>query len=191
MKKTILFAILSVSSFCVRAQNSFAQEQNIIEIKQLSEESYVNLLKTAPKNGWVYVKTDQGNVLINLSNDDYTARFNLNCANGNPPSFMIEYSDTYADGDYGGIDFTSSESDDHVALNFEINGKTYKNPFAPSEAKDFNVFKADLMKAETFTLVCYQLEYNSETDQDEIKFNRRIEFKNAYSNLLNEPVRCD
>lgn len=190
MKRIITFVVFTLILLLAGKQLSLAQQQNIIEIKQLSEESYINLLKTAPQNGWVYVKTDQGNAVLNLSNEDYVAKFNLNCADGGAPTFMIEYSDTYADGEYGGIDFTSSDSDDHAALNFEINGTTYKNTFAPSEAKNFKIFKEDLIKAETFTLVCYLLEYNAETGKDEIRFNRRIEFKGAYGSLLKEPVRC-
>ena len=78
-----------------------AQNKNIIDISQYSEEQINKMDQTLPKDGWVLIKMNEEQVLLNYSNEDYVLLLNLDCPN---PSYNIEYSSNYRDGDYGGID---------------------------------------------------------------------------------------
>lgn len=191
MNTTLKNAIGTALVFLSATQMSIAQNSHVINLKELTEQTYELLLQTAPKDGWVLVNTNEGNFILNLSNKDYQTRFSINCVNNAPPSFMIEYSDQYEDGEYGGIDFTSSDSEDHAALNFIIDGKTYKNPFTASEAANFNTFLDALVAATSFEIACYQFEYNPETDEQDLKLNRTIKFQSKHGELLREKVTCD
>ncbi len=162
-----------------------AQNKNIIDISQYSEEQINKMDQTLPKDGWVLIKMNEEQVLLNYSNKDYVLLLNLDCPN---PSYNIEYSSNYRDGDYGGIDFDNSYDSKFIKTELEIDKKKVDFP----KNKEFNNFKTLLKKAKVLTMKFYDQEFDPNEGKDVVKLNRSIDFKLQNSELLDEKTtRCN
>ncbi|MDH6354818.1 hypothetical protein M2132_001149 [Dysgonomonas sp. PH5-45] len=184
MKKIIfnVFLLLLVS-LSTAAQT--VEKRTIINIDDLSDEQLENIPNMISHDGWVLIKYNGENMVLNLSNTDYRLSFSTNCANDERmPFFMIEYSENYRDGDYGGIDFVSSKIDDKEP-DFLIDGKSFGNPFHKFENNAFKKFIEALKEAKTFTIAIYDTNSKGKT-----KLNRSIDFKLANSELLDSFGIC-
>ena len=155
-----------------------------------TEEDWNNLEKTVPTDGWVLINYDTYQYLLNYSNKDYILYLRLKCKNSsNNPSFLVEYSNNYRDGDYGGIDFISSEDDSNNVIQFLVDGIDFKNPF--KEKAKLKGFADALKKGTKLTIKVFDTEMNVETGKDALKLNRAIDFKLKNADLLDTSVSCD
>ena len=185
-----------VLAFCGITQHAMAQQddKNMIEVPaSLAETEQLAWKKQLPTDGWLLLRfPEQGDRLLNLSNREYVLHLWLTCAGNSkePPGYLVEYSDAYRDGDFGGIDFVSSHNDDGREIHFLLDGKDYGNPFAKQDQSKFTDFATALKKATKLSLSVYDNEMNPETGKDEPKLNRSIDFKMAHSALLEKPVNC-
>ena len=190
MKRTVLIAfLLLLNTF------SFAQKQSdkyIIDADKLSEEQFANLEKTVPRNGWILLKYQGENHILNYSNKDYTLFMYLKCANAaSHPRFLVEYSNNYGDKEMGGIDFVSSKDKKFPKINFILDGKPFGDPFAKNRNKNFETFSVELKKSKILKIELFDDEMNPETGKNELKLNRTIDFKLANGELLETLVKCD
>lgn len=191
------FIVLSFTLSSTYYKAAAQQDNNkyIINVpEQLSEAEQADWKKKLPSDGWIILRfKEQGDRLLNLSNQDYVLHLWLNCAGNSkePAGYLVEYSDAYGDGDYGGIDFISSRSEDGHEAHFLLDGKDYKNPFEKTSNTQFREFTEALKKAKQLTLSVYDSELNPETGKDEQRLNRSINFKLAHSQLVDTPVNCD
>lgn len=167
--------------------NSFAQKGNIIiDAEKFSEEQLSNISDIASHDGWVLLKYNGENYVSNYSNNDYILYFSVNCIESSQkPQFLIEYSDNYRDGDYGGIDFASSK-DDYRKIDFLLDGEKFKNPFKNFDKIEFKSFIETLKKATVLTINIY--DNNAE---NELELNRSLDFKLENSELLDYSVNCE
>ncbi len=166
--------------------NSFAQKGNtIIDAEKLSEEQLNNVYDIASHDGWVLLKYNGKNYVSNYSNKDYILYFSINCTESSQkPQFLIEYSNYYRDGDYGGIDFVSS-NDDHRKVDFLLDGKNFQNPFNNFNKSEFKNFVDTLKKATALTINIY------DKDNDNLELNRSLDFKLENGEFLDYPVDCE
>ncbi|MBD8348789.1 MULTISPECIES: hypothetical protein [unclassified Dysgonomonas] len=166
--------------------HSFSQENNIIiDADKFSEEQLSNIANIASPDGWVLLKYEGENHLSNFSNKDYILYFSIKCTEpSQKPLFLIEYSNNYRDGDYGGIDFVSSK-DDHREVIFLLDGKEFKNPFKNPDEIQFEGFIEALKKATVLTINIYDY-----TASNELELNRSLDFKLGNGELLESTVNC-
>lgn len=177
---------LSISIYAAQAQ----ENSHILQVPEtLSEQELLAWKKTLPKDGWFILRFKEGDRLFNYSNKDYEMSMWLKCAENGRPGYLIEYSSNYGDGDFGGIDFISSGSDNGNRLQFALDGKDFGNPFIAGNVQ-MDAFKAALKKAQKLTISTYNKELNPETAKEEEQLNRSVEFKLAHSELLDKPVSC-
>jgi hypothetical protein len=188
MKTHIFKAILLFLSFY-----SFSQKKGndtIIDADKLSDKQLSNIQKIVSKKGWVVLKTKEGNMISNYSNLDYVAYW-YNCKSPSPkPTLLIEFSNHYGDGDYGGIDFFSTNKNDFDKVNYYLDDTDFKNPFKNFEKNNFKKFYSSLKTAKILTIKFYNKNQNFDTGKDELKLNRSIEFKLAHGQFLDLPVIC-
>jgi hypothetical protein len=182
----ILTLLLSISIYSVKAQT----DNHILQVPEtLPEKELMSWKKTLPTDGWFILHfKDRGDRLFNYSNKDYEMSMWLKCAENGQPGYLIEYSNNYGDGDYGGIDFISSGNDNGNKVQFVLDGKDFGNPFKGGSKLD--AFAAALKKAQKLTLSVFNKELNPETGKDEEKLNRSIDFKLEHGELLDKPVNC-
>ncbi|MBZ4192257.1 hypothetical protein [Niabella beijingensis] len=176
--------------------NSVAAQQvtgkNIIDVpEQMQEQQSAAFKKKLPVDGWILLRYKEGKQLLNLSNKDYILNLRLTCENNREqPGFLVEYSDAYRDGDWGGLDFISSAGDNDREVHFLLDGKDYKNPFAQAAKPGFGAFVDALKKAAKLTIAVYDSTLNPETGKNESLLNRAIDFKLGHAELLDIPVNC-
>lgn len=165
---------------------SFAQEANtVIDAENFSEEQLRNISNIAPHEGWVLLKYNGENYVSNYSNKDYLLYFSVNCKESTQePQFLIEFSDNYRDGDFGGIDFASSK-DDYREVEFLLDGEKIQNPFKNFEEVEFKSFIEALKKASVLTINVY------DSNNEELELNRSLDFKLENGELLDYPVNCE
>lgn len=172
MKKQTLLLLLSLW-----LGHSYAQEkQKEINTDGLSDEQLLKLGDNVVTDGWVHVIHEGKHYVSNFSNPEYNLRVQLNCADENPPSYLIEYTDKYRDGNYGGIDFL--RIDDPRKVSFLVDGTNFENPFrlsAYTPAK-FATFVEALKKGKLLTV--------------DVHNNRKITFKLANPEFLDIAVEC-
>lgn len=175
----------------VSAQETAPAHSVTVPEGNLSNEDVMAFLKKIPVDGWVLLQYKEGKQLINRSNKEYVLHLRLLCDKAQQqPGYLVEYSDAYGDGDYGGIDFISSRRSNGNEVHFLLDGKDYKDPFIPAAAAAFKTFAEALKKAQKLTISVYDNELNPETGKKERRLNRSIDFKTAHSELLEIPVSC-
>jgi hypothetical protein len=128
-------------------------------------------------------------MLFNYSNKNYEMSLWFNCTGNVKPGFLIEYSDSYEDGNYDGIDYISSNTKNGNRIQFLLDDKDYGDPFAKGDDK-LALFKVSIKKAHKLTLSVFNKELNPQTGKYEEKINRSIEFKLEHGELLDRPVNC-
>jgi len=182
----ILALLLSSGIYQVQAQT----DNHIIPFPgELSQEALQAWKKKLPADGWFILRFKEGDRLFNFSNKDYEMSLWLNCNGTGKPGYLIEYSDHYGDGDYGGLDFISSEQDNGNRVQFTLDGKDFGDPFTKGSAPPA-AFITALKSAKTLTISVYDKELNPETGRNEEKLDRSIEFRLAHGELLDKPVSC-
>ena len=185
--KGLLTLLLTLSIYASHAQTN----DHIIQVPETSsEKQLLSWKKSLPKDGWfiLHFKKD-GDRLLNFSNKNYEMSMWLNCTGTGKPGFLIEYSDAYGDGDYGGIDYISSNAKNGNRIQLLLDNKNYGDPFAKGNGQ-LTAFKVALKKAHKLTLSVYGKEFNPETGKDEEKLNRSIDFKVEHGELLDRQVNC-
>lgn len=191
--KLVLPLMLAFSGITSQAMAQ-QDDKNMIEVPaNLPESEQAAWQKKLPTDGWLLLRfPDHGDQLLNFSNREYVLHLWLTCKENSKgqPGYLVEYSDAYRDGDFGGIDFVSSHNQEGREIHFLLDGKDYGNPFAKQAQVKFTDFAASLKKATKLTISVYDSEMNPETGKDEPKLNRSIDFKMAHSNLLEKPVNC-
>lgn len=185
--------ILSAALLCGMVHNAAAQQSSgAVPVKvpeQMSQQEMSAFMKKLPADGWVLLSYQGALQLLNYSNKEYILNLRLNCTDGHP-GYLIEYSDDYRDGDWGGLDFVSSGKDDGKDVHFLLDGKDYKDPFAGTGTPGLKAFSEALKKAQKLTISAYDMEMNPETGKNEPKLNRSIDFKLARPELLESAVSC-
>lgn len=191
MKKILLLATITLSGSLL-SLNAAAQSNNhIIDADKFTEEQIGALEKHVPADGWVQLNYQGKSYVVNCSNKDYRMNIGLYCSDGkNNPFFRIEYSNSYGDGDYGGIDFASSGNPSYADLKVMVDGKPFGNPFSDKGKANVAAFAEALKKGSKLTMMFYSEEFNPETGKDELKLNRSIDFKTAHPELLDTKVDC-
>jgi len=184
----VLTLFFSLSIIATQAQTNNA----ILQVPDtLSEEQLMTWKNTLPTDGWFILRfKDAGDRLLNYSNKDYEMSLWLKCKAGGQPGYLIEYSNHYGDGDYGGIDFIGSRNDNGNKVRFMLDGKDFGNPFSKGNP-GLAAFTAALKKAMQLTVSVYNKEMNPETGKEEEKLNRSVDFKLAHGELLEMPVSCE
>lgn len=153
----------------------FAQEKlTTIDTENLTEEQLQHLDDFVSKDGWVQLIHENKTYISNFSNPEYSLRVQLKCINEQPPGFLIEFTDKYRDGDYGGIDYLSV--DDTRTVNFIVDGVDFRNPFIEQATGKFSDFVAALKKGKLLRIVVLD--------------DRSIDFKLANAQLLDIAVDC-
>lgn len=185
--KGLLTILLTVTTYISHAQTN----DHILQVPEtFSEKQFLSWKKSLPKDGWFILQFKKdGDRLFNYSNKNYEMSLWLNCTGKGKPGFLIEYSDSYGDGDYGGIDYISSNAKSGNRIQFLLDNKSYGDPFAKG-GDQLAVFKTALKKAHKLVLSVYGKELNPQTGKDEEKLSRSIEFKLEHSELLDRPVVC-
>ena len=183
----VLTLLLSIGIYSAQAQ----EVSPIINVPEaLPQKELMAWKKKLPKDGWFILRFKaSGDRLYNYSKRDYELNMWLTCKSSGKPGFLIEYSDNYRDGDFGGIDFISSTRDNGDRLKFVLDGKDFANPFVKGYPK-FAAFTVALKTAKKLVISVYNKELNPETAKQEERLNRAIEFKLAHSELLDKPVVC-
>nr|WP_067060323.1 hypothetical protein [Mucilaginibacter sp. L294] len=185
--KGLLTTLLTIGVYALHAQTN----DHILQVPEtLSEQQLSTFKKSLPKDGWfiLHFKKD-GDRLLNYSNKNYEMSLWLHCTENGKPGFLIEYSDTYGDGNYGGIDYISSNTKNGNRIQFLLDHQDYGDPFAKGDDQ-LARFETALKKAHQLTLSVYTNEFNPQTGKDEEKLNRSIDFKLEHSELLDKPVNC-
>ena len=173
MIKNIAFIFLSFLSFQVLAQNRLT----VVDTQKLSAAQMKNIQQLVYKDGWVHIIHQGEHYVTNYSNRDYTLFFSLKCQDpAGPPYFLIEYSDNYGDGTYGGIDLVSSRQSNGQKITFTVDGTSFGNPFQPADKKGFSRFVAALKKGKSLRI--------------KIDPDRDMQFKLAHPEFLDIPVKC-
>jgi hypothetical protein len=186
-RKAILTQLFSIGIYSLQAQT----DTHIFQVPEaLSEQQLISWKKTLPKDGWFILQfKDQGYRLFNYSNKDYEMSMWLNCKENGKPGYLIEYSENYGDGNFGGIDYINSNTDNGNRIQFLLDGRDYGYPFSKPKSQ-IGSFKDALKKAQKLTISVYNKELNPQTGKDEERLNRSIEFKLANSELLDKPINC-
>lgn len=184
MNKTIII-LLCLSTILLSAQTD---KGDFINTNQLKEKE----LYSTQTKGWILLKNGEGeSYLANLSNKEYILYLSLNCKNqAIKPSYLIEYNNNYDDGDWGGLDFSSSETENGKIVKWSIDQKEIDNPFAKNTASGFEKFKTALKKGKKLSLKFYTEEYNPNTSKEEPRLNREIIFNLENSHLLDVSTDC-
>lgn len=182
MKKIALKVF--IFSFLLASYSTNAQSK-IITINDFGDKEMLQLEKNAPKDGWVLVKYNKDQVLINFSNKDYVLFWAANCTN---PKYLIKYSNHYRDGDFGGLDYASSAHNSHSKTVFLIDGKEFKDPFTTKN--NLPIFQEALKKGKKMTISFFDNEFDPNEGEDILKLNRSIDFKLNNSELLDEKSGC-
>jgi hypothetical protein len=186
MKKYFIILILIVSSIQINAQNE-TSDLIIVADKLSSEQLY-----SIKSEGWVLLQNKGSKYLCNFSNPDYVLFLPVNCLNkSQKPNYLIEFSNNYREGDYGGIDFDSSRSDNYKKKIFLIDDVEFGNPFEKFDVKIFENFKNALRKGKIVTIKFFDSAYNSETGDEGLDLNREISFALANGELLETPIDCE
>ncbi len=184
--KNTLFTILLLISLSAFSQKK--EKETIIYGDQLTEEEIYDI----QTDGWMILKYKEQDLLMNFSNEDYLLWFKINCKQSETePSFLIEFTNNYRDGNRGGIDFASSKKDNYKKIVFLIDGKSFENPFKNYDENHFIAFKNFLKEAKTLSIEFYDNEFNIETEKDELVLNRVIDFKLKNSELLDVLTDCE
>ncbi|WP_431292734.1 hypothetical protein [Pedobacter sp. P26] len=125
--KGILTLLLTISMYALQAQTN----DHILQVPEtLSEKQLSSWKKSLPKDGWFILRFKKdADRLFNYSNKDYEMSLWLNCIEKGKPGFLIEYSDSYGDGNYGGIDYISSNAKNGNRIQFLLDGKNFGDPF--------------------------------------------------------------
>ncbi len=185
MKKQLLFLLFALVSITLCAQNS---ESILVDEQPVSEKEFYDI----KNNGWSIIKFQGLTLLGNFSNKDYVLRLNINCNDvSKKPSFLIEYSNNYRDGKWGGVDFISSKSNDLKMIVFFIDDQEFKNPFIEGNEGALTSFKEAIKNGKTLKIKFFNTEYNPDIAKDELKLNREVGFTLKNSHLLATPVTCN
>jgi hypothetical protein len=186
-RKGLLTGLLTISIYALQAQTN----DHILQVPEtLSEQQLSSWKKSLPKDGWFILHFKKnGDRLFNYSNKEYEMSLWFNCIEKGKPGFLIEFSDSYGDGNYGGIDFISSNTKNGNRIQFLLDNKDYGDPFAKGGDK-LAAFKVALKKAHKLTVSVYGKELNPQSGKDEEKLNRSIDFKTEHGELLDSPVNC-
>lgn len=192
MKKLLLLTAITVAGGML-SLSAVAQQNNshIIDGDKFTEKQVDELEKNVPNDGWVQMNYQGKSYILNCSHKDYRMNMGLVCADGQyDPFFIIEYTNSYRDGDYGGIDFASSRNPSYTDLKVMVDGKSFGNPFSDKGKASLGAFIAALKKGTKLTMSFYNTEFNPETGKDELKLNRSVDFKTAHPELLDVKVDC-
>lgn len=170
-----------------------AQEQRptVITIDNYEEVDFEAFRQIISTEGWVQINYKGDLFIKNYSNTDYDLSLSVNCLQAKKtPSYLIEYSHNYRDGDYGGIDFISSARQDYAKVEFLIDGQNYQDPFS-KKSNTFADFSTNLKTGKILTIKVYDNEFNPHTGKDELALNRAIDFKLGNAPLLETKVTCN
>ncbi len=186
------FLTMALSSTFYTAPAQQDKDKNIFTVpEQLSATALAAWKQNLPADGWLILHDAYNDQLLNLSHQDYILRLWLTCTDGKGPAgYLVEYSDHYRDGDFGGLDLVGSRSDDGRIVKFLLDGRDFDNPFLKMDSPQFRNFTLALKQAKRLTVSVYDMEMNPETGKDEQRLNRAIDFKLAHSELLDYPVQC-
>lgn len=167
--------------------HSFAQEgKTIIDAEKFSEEQLSNISNIVSHEGWILLKYNGENYISNYSNKDYILYLTINCKESSQkPQFLVEFSDNYRDGDFGGIDFVSSK-DDYREVEFQLDDEKFKNPFKNFDEIEFKGFIDALKQATVLTINVYDNNSNGE-----LILNRSLDFKLKNGEFLDYSSNCD
>lgn len=191
MKKLLLLSAITLTGSLLHFNATAQQNSRIIDVDKFTEKQVEELEKNIPNDGWVQLNYQGKSYIANCSNKDYRMNIGLVCADGkNNPFFIIEYSSSYRDGDYGGIDFANSRNPSYTDLKVMVDGKPFGNPFSDKGKANAASFIEALKKGNKLTMSFYDTEFNPETGKDELKLNRSIDFKTAHPELLDVKVDC-
>lgn len=183
MKPFLTTLLFTVFSFHLFAQTDL----EIMVIDDHSEEEFYSI----QNKGWQLISYRGKTTLSNFSNKDYVLNFPITCKNDSEkPSFLIEFSNNYRDGNRGGMDFTSSNSDNFAKIVFLIDDQPFGNPFNDDDKTVFESFKTALKKGNTLTIQFFNDAFNPETGDDELALNRELDFMMGHSELLNVAIDC-
>ncbi|MFD1552690.1 hypothetical protein DNU06_09005 [Putridiphycobacter roseus] len=185
MKKYLVF--LSLISFCLTANAQVVQKDAVFNMDTLSED-YVYSFHN---EGWALVQSHGLKYLANFSNLNYILFFALECEDTTqPPKYLIEFSNNYRDGYWGGLDFTSSTSTNFEQVLFFIDSVSCVNPFQSVDKELVKTTKKLLQKGKVLTIEFYNTEYNIELGKDALSLNRSLSFSLANGHLLDVPTQC-
>lgn len=180
MRYTTLLMIF-ISSFFTQAQQE--STSTYIDASKLSSSE----LYSISTDGWAMLAYNGDQFLCNFSNPDYILHLSLTCKDASQQgSYLIEFSNKYRDGDYGGIDFTSSADNQFDKIVLSVDGIVLDNPFSNKDASQLTAFKKALAQGKEFTMQFYDTSYES----DALEINRTIIFKLANSHLLEVATDC-
>lgn len=186
MKKYFIILILIASSIQINAQND-TSDLIIVADKLSSEQLY-----SIKSEGWVLLQNKDSKYLCNFSNPDYVLFLPVTCLNkSQKPNYLIEFSNNYREGDFGGIDFDSSRSAKYKKKIFLIDDVEFGNPYKDFDVKKFENFKDALKKGKTLSIKFFDSAYNPETGDEGLDLNREISFALANSELLETPIDCE
>lgn len=101
----------SVGRFSTDQTDEIARVDNKIRLHSV-DLFQLHIDQLASQNGWVLIWHNGDQYVNNFSNPDYHLHMQLKCLNEHPPGFLIEYSDNYRDGDFGGLDFLAADDGD-------------------------------------------------------------------------------
>lgn len=184
MKKHLTFLLFAILSITLCAQNPGSI---LVDKKPVSEEQFYNI----QNNGWSIIEYQGLTLLGNFSNKDYLLRLNISCSDTTKKSsFLIEYSNNYRDGTFGGLDFISSKSEEYRIITFSVDNQEFKNPFKSDDTTTLTTFKKALKAGKILKIRTYNKESNPYEKEDVIKLSREIDFKLENSDLLETPVSC-
>jgi len=185
MKKYFYFLFFIVLSIHTYAQSE--HNNHTIKGDTLSKEE----LYSIHNSGWVHFEYQKKKYLLNFSNKNYILSFATNCKDkSQKPGFLIEYSNNYRDGNFGGIDFTSSNSNNFKKILFLIDDQEFENPFDNFDEDVFKNFKDALKNGKNLTIKFFNFTLNPETGKNQLDLNREITFLLENGNLLDEPIDC-
>ena len=185
MNKILFSLLLIISSFTVISQST--QKDSVVSQTSLTIEN----LYSYQNKGWAMMEFHGKKFLLNFSNKEYVLFFRITCKQeGKKPNFLIEYSDNYRDGDYGGMDFTSSSEERFQKIIVLIDDKEVTYPFETSDKNILSEFISDLKKAKILTFKFYDMEFNPDLGKEELNLNRELSFELENSELLDQAVDC-
>ncbi|WP_157454330.1 hypothetical protein [Crocinitomix catalasitica] len=185
MTKYFIAFLFITSILHINAQGN--ENDSIIVADNLSSDEFYSI-QTA---GWIIVDFNSEKSICNFSNEDYVLYFNINCTDAKlKPTYLIEYSNNYRDGNYGGLDFTSSKKDTDSTTVYLIDDIAFDNPFTPYDAYKLDVFLTALKTGKVLTMSFYYYEYDIVSDADELTLNRTISFQLKNNHLLNTATNC-
>ncbi|RQO32593.1 hypothetical protein DBR32_03080 [Taibaiella sp. KBW10] len=195
MRKFFILGAFTMLMGCLQTTTAQAQQgddANIINADKFSEQQLAQLEKHIPTDGWVLLTYQGRSMIVNCSNKDYRLNIGINCKSGKTaPYFMIEYSNSYRDGDWGGLDYAKSKEPTYAELKVSLDGKSFGNPFATKDKALVQQFADALKTAKKLSMSFYDMEMNPDLGKEAPKLNRTIEFKMAHPALLETRVECN